>query len=139
MTHPARIAKTAALAIITACATPLQADDSQLAKSLESIDQTIAKGPYKPEWASLKAHQDPEWFRDAKFGIYTHWGPVTVGAEDGPAGVQWYGKSMYDPNSPTFLYHLKKYGDQHQTSSYPFILLQKHLPKGYDIFITLKC
>ena len=62
-------------------------------------------GPYQPAWESLKAHQDPEWFRDAKFGIYTHWGPVTVGSEDCPAGGQWYGHEMYDPRSRVFAFH----------------------------------
>jgi len=56
----------------------------------------------------------PEWFRDAKFGIYTHWGPITVGAEDGPGGVQWYGRNMYMEKSPTFAYHRQKFGDQRQ-------------------------
>lgn len=69
---------------------------------------------YEPTWESLSKHKIPEWFRDAKFGIYTHWGPVTVGAEDGPGGVQWYGRSMYMDSSPTFEYHLKKYGDQNK-------------------------
>jgi len=72
-----------------------------------------AAGSYEPTWESLRKHQDPEWFRDAKFGIYTHWGPVTVGAEDGPGGVQWYGRNMYVESSPTFAYHRKKFGDQH--------------------------
>ena len=95
--------------------TPARADDAQLAAGLETVDATIAKGPFKPEWESLKAHQDPEWFRDAKFGIYTHWGPVTVGAEDGTnGGVQWYGKNMYDPKNKVFEYHRNKYGDQNQ-------------------------
>ncbi len=85
-----------------------------LAAELRRIDQTLAAGPYRAEWTSLQAHRDPEWFRDAKFGIYTHWGPVTVGAEGGPGGVQWYGKSMYEPKSPTFEYHRKKYGEQKQ-------------------------
>jgi len=70
--------------------------------------------PYKPAWESLSKHEVPEWFRDAKFGIYTHWGPVTVGAEDGPGGVQWYGRNMYVEKSPTFDYHRKKYGDQNK-------------------------
>jgi hypothetical protein len=43
-------------------------------------------GPFEPTWESLKKHQDPDWFRDAKFGIYTHWGPVTVGSEDSGEG-----------------------------------------------------
>lgn len=42
---------------------------------------------YEPTWESLSKHKIPEWFRDAKFGIYTHWGPVTVGAEDGPGAA----------------------------------------------------
>ena len=69
-------------------------------------------GPYRPTWESLKAHKDPEWFRDAKFGIYTHWGPVTVGSEDCPAGGQWYGHEMYDPKSGVFAFHQQRFGDQ---------------------------
>ncbi len=75
---------------------------------------TGAEKPYEPTWKSLKRHKAPEWFQDAKFGIYTHWGPVTFGAEDGPNGVQWYGRSMYLEKNPTFEYHRKKYGDQNQ-------------------------
>ncbi|MCK4292026.1 MAG: alpha-L-fucosidase [Planctomycetes bacterium] len=73
-----------------------------------------AEEAYQPMWESLQKHEAPEWFRDGKFGIYTHWGPVTVGAEDGPGGVQWYGRNMYVPNSPTFEYHRKRFGDQHK-------------------------
>ena len=91
----------------------VRADEVALTNELKTIEATIAQGLFQPDWESLKAHQDPEWFRDAKFGIYTHWGPVTVGAEDGPAGGQWYGHSLYDTNSPTFKYHQKKFGDQH--------------------------
>ena len=72
-----------------------------------------APGPFKPEWSSLKTHQDPEWFRDAKFGIYTHWGPVTVGCEDAPRGGEWYGREMYLTNNPIFAWHQQKFGDQH--------------------------
>lgn len=90
-----------------------RADEIALTNELRTIDATIAQGPFQPDWSSLKAHQDPEWFRDAKFGIYTHWGPVTVGSENGPAGGQWYGHSLYDSNSPTFKYHRETFGDQH--------------------------
>ncbi|UCG49881.1 MAG: alpha-L-fucosidase [Phycisphaerales bacterium] len=41
---------------------------------------------YEPDWQSLKRHQTREWSLDAKFGIYTHWGHATVGADHGPAG-----------------------------------------------------
>jgi len=56
---------------------------------------TAPEPTFKPDWPSLHAHRDPEWFRDAKFGIYTHWGPVTVGCEDAPQGGEWYGREMY--------------------------------------------
>lgn len=69
-------------------------------------------GPFQPDWESLKAHPVPEWFRDAKFGIYTHWGPVTAGCEEAPSGMEWYGRQMYDEKHPAFKYHQQKFGDQ---------------------------
>ncbi len=69
-------------------------------------------GPFKPEWESLKTHTNPEWFRDAKLGIYTHWGPVTVGCEDAPKGGEWYGMQMYQRKNPIFEWHKEKFGDQ---------------------------
>jgi alpha-L-fucosidase len=69
-------------------------------------------GPFEPKWESLRAHKNPEWFRDAKLGIYTHWGPVTVGCEDAPEGGEWYGMQMYQPKNPIFEWHRKKFGDQ---------------------------
>ena len=86
----------------------------ELTKSLALIDQTIAKGPYQPDWASLKTHTDPDWFRDDKFGIYTHWGTVTVGSQDGPDSAEWYGDNMYNSRSPLFKYPSEKFGDQNQ-------------------------
>ena len=37
--------------------------------------EPVAEGPFKPDWDSLKQYQCPEWFRDAKFGIWAHWPP----------------------------------------------------------------
>jgi alpha-L-fucosidase len=69
--------------------------------------------PYEATWKSLSRHGNPEWFRDAKFGIYTHWGPVTIGAEDAKKGsVQWYGMGMYQPKDAAFQFHREKFGDQ---------------------------
>ena len=44
--------------------------------------------PYKPTWNSLKNHETPQWLKDGKFGIYTHWGVYAVPAQ-GPNGT-WY-------------------------------------------------
>ena len=107
------------LVLIAGGARPAQAEPTppyspELTKTLAAIDQTIAQGPYKPDWDSLKAHTDPAWFQNDKFGIYTHWGPVTVGAEDGPNDAQWYGDNMYDSNNPLCAYHRAKYDDQNK-------------------------
>ncbi len=84
---------------------------ANLGKTISRVDATIAAGPFKPDWASLHQHQDPEWFRDAKFGIYTHWGPVTVGSA--PTGAEWYGNELYQPTDPAFKWHQQHIGDQH--------------------------
>ena len=80
--------------------------------------KTVASGPFEPAWDSLRNHyQSPEWFNDAKFGIYTHWGPVTVGSETTNVwGCQWYGRSMYRKKDRTKLFeaHRRAFGDHNQ-------------------------
>lgn len=41
--------------------------------------------PYQPTTESLRRHKAPQWFEDAKFGIFIHWGPYAV-----PAFHEWY-------------------------------------------------
>ena len=73
-----------------------------------------SKETYQPNWQSLSKHQTPEWFRDAKFGIYTHWGPNTVADENASGDwAQWFGMRMYMTSNPTFEYSKKTFGDQH--------------------------
>ena len=55
----------------------------------------IADGPFKPDWDSLtQLPEAPEWFRDAKFGIWAHWGPQCQ-----PEHGDWYARSMYEEGS----------------------------------------
>jgi len=91
---------------------------------------TTTTGSFSPTWESLKSHHDPEWFRDAKLGIYTHWGPVTVGCEDCPKGGQWYGGEMYNPKSPVFAFHKQRFGDQAKVGYKDVIPLFK--PEKFD-------
>jgi alpha-L-fucosidase len=57
--------------------------------------QTISAQTFKPEWDNLKQHKaSPEWFADAKLGIYFHWGVYSVPATDG----EWYPRWMYVPD-----------------------------------------
>ena len=53
-----------------------------LAMSGVSRSACAADGPYKPTWESLRQYKEiPEWLREGKFGIYTHWGPYAVHAQ----------------------------------------------------------
>ena len=65
----------------------------------------IAEGPFKPSDESFTQYQYPEWFRDAKFGIWAHWGPQAV-----PRQGDWYAKRMYQEGSSGYKYHLEHYG-----------------------------
>ena len=62
-------------------------------------------GPYKPVWDSLLQYDAPEWYRDAKFGIWAHWSPQCV-----PETGDWYARNMYEEGSPDYKYHLEHYG-----------------------------
>lgn len=63
---------------------------------------------FTPTWRSLRTHNTPQWFRDAKFGIYTHWGPYSVPAF-GRNG-SWYPYNMYREGTPQHEHHVKTYG-----------------------------
>jgi len=63
------------------------------------------------EKSLIKNYQYPEWFRDAKFGIYTHWGPVTQALQYSEKAFGWYGRLMYTDGHPAQKYHEKYFGD----------------------------
>ena len=65
----------------------------------------IAAGPFEPTWRSLAQYQVPDWFRDAKFGIWAHWGPQCQ-----PERGDWYARGMYEEGSDQYNYHIQKYG-----------------------------
>jgi alpha-L-fucosidase len=65
----------------------------------------INPGPYHPSESSLKQYQYPEWFRDAKFGIWAHWGPQAV-----PRHGDWYARELYQEGSSDYTDHLSRYG-----------------------------
>lgn len=68
-----------------------------------------AQEVYKPSWNSLKNWRTPQWLRDGKFGIYTHWGVYAVPAQ-GPNGT-WYANQVYTKaDSPQRKYHEATYG-----------------------------
>ena len=67
-----------------------------------SLRPSIAAGPFTNTPESLAAYRVPEWFRDAKFGIWAHWGPQSA-VEAG----DWYARNMYIQGERQYKYHLE--------------------------------
>jgi len=66
----------------------------------------VAPGPFQPSWDSLASgYQVPDWFRDAKFGIWAHWGPQCQ-----PEMGDWYAQRMYQFDGSIYKFHVQKYG-----------------------------
>jgi alpha-L-fucosidase len=63
---------------------------------------------YQPTWESIQKYSVPSWYRDAKFGIFIHWGVYSVPAFEN----EWYPRNMYIRDSSANKYHRKTYGDQ---------------------------
>lgn len=67
--------------------------------------EPIAPGKFAPTWQSLQQYEVPEWFRDAKFGIWAHWGPQCE-----PERGDWYARQMYSQGNPQYEDHLARFG-----------------------------
>ena len=68
-------------------------------------NEPIKTGKFEPTWESLQQYEVPEWFRNAKFGIWAHWGPQCQ-----PEQGDWYTRFMYDEGSRQYNWHLENYG-----------------------------
>jgi alpha-L-fucosidase len=85
----------------------------------KEILEYIEKGPYSADWSSLTDWEMPEWFTDAKFGIFIHWGVYSVPA----FANEWYSRNMYVKDSPEYKHHIETYGE--------------HTKFGYKDFIPM--
>jgi alpha-L-fucosidase len=72
---------------------------------VDTAREPLAAGVFQPTWASLQQYQTPEWFRDAKFGIWAHWGPQCQ-----PEHGDWYARGMYEEGSDHYRFHVEQYG-----------------------------
>ena len=82
--------------LLAAFAAPLIGEPAR-ANPKSAKGPAIARGRFAPTPASLKTYQTPEWFRDAKFGIWAHWGPQAV-----PRAGDWYARNMYIWGHPQY-------------------------------------
>jgi alpha-L-fucosidase len=67
--------------------------------------EPVIAGKFEPTWESLKQYHCPQWFRDAKFGIWAHWG-----AQCEPEDGDWYARGMYQTGSWQYQFHTNHYG-----------------------------
>ena len=76
---------------------------------------------FEPSWDSLRQYSVPDWYQDAKFGIFIHWGVYSVPA----FGNEWYPRNMYRQGTAEFKHHAETYGPQAKFGYKDFIPLFK--------------
>jgi alpha-L-fucosidase len=87
-------------------ALPLAAADlAQFSSRISDKAEPVAPGKFQPTWESLRQYEVPEWYRNAKFGIWAHWGPQCQ-----PEQGDWYARAMYQEGSDDNKYHVAHYG-----------------------------
>jgi len=91
-------------AALLATTAPTSAQERDIVRVSEA-HEPMQTGQFTPDWESLKTYQTPEWFRNAKFGIWAHWGPQCVeGSGD------WMARSMYMEGDAAYKFHCEHYG-----------------------------
>ena len=81
------------------------------------MSQQNAQKYYEPTWDSLAQYSVPKWFKDAKLGIFIHWGVYSVPA----FANEWYSRNMYRQGSPEFKHHRETWGEHTQFGYKDFI------------------
>lgn len=95
---------------------------SEIEERLAQIEAVADHGPFQPTWESItNLFRTPDWYRDAKFGVFIHWGVYSVPA----FGSEWYPRNMYAQDSAEFKHHIATYGSQSEFGYKDFIPLFK--------------
>lgn len=92
-----------------------------MAITLQTIQETIAAGPFAASWDSLEGYRVPDWYQNDKFGIFIHWGVYSVPG----FGNEWYPHNMYVKDSPAYEHHRRTYGPHDQFGYKDFIPMFK--------------
>ena len=106
---------------------------AKIDQQVERVNTATKKGPFKADWDSLGAYRVPLWFRDAKFGIFIHWGVYSVPA----FGNEWYSRNMYVEGTPAFKHHIETYGPQSKFGYKDFIPMFKAEHFNADDWVEL--
>ena len=99
---------------------------------VSTVKEPMTPGKFQPTWGSLRQYQTPEWFRDAKFGIWFCYGPQCE-PEDG----DWYARNMYAEGSAQYRFHVATYGPPSRFGFKDVIHLWKADKWDADKLVTL--
>ncbi len=109
-----------------------------------AIQGLAGNGPFKADWESLLDYEAPEWYRDAKFGIWAHWSPQCV-----PEDSDWYARNMYIQGQGQYRYQIEHYGHPSKfgykdlcgqwtlLNWEPEALIQRYQKAGAKLFLAL--
>jgi alpha-L-fucosidase len=99
--------------------------ETRIETAVQKAQQVAEQGPFQPNWKSLENYEIPQWYKDAKFGIFIHWGVYCV-----PAFMnEWYPRMMYIDEKTwrgnAYRHHLETYGPQSKFGYKDFIPMLK--------------
>ncbi|MEO7047951.1 MAG: alpha-L-fucosidase [Ferruginibacter sp.] len=90
--------------IFLLCSFTILAQDNKLVV-VNTTKEPMASGKFEPTLESLQQYKVPDWYRNAKFGIWAHWGPQCQ-----PEQGDWYARGMYEEGSAYYKWHVQHYG-----------------------------
>jgi alpha-L-fucosidase len=88
--------------------------DGERNRLLAEADRQAHDGPYRPDWAALMKYEQPQWYKDAKFGIFIHWGVYSVPAAEN----EWYPRNMYDPTNGAYKNFRERFANGDESKGY---------------------
>ena len=94
--------------------------DTERSRLLAEAERQANNGPYRPEWESLVKYQQPQWYKDAKFGIFIHWGVYAVPAAEN----EWYPRNMYRPKEGAYKHFRDQYAKGDDSKGYKDLIPQ---------------
>ncbi|KAA6301496.1 MAG: hypothetical protein EZS26_002370 [Candidatus Ordinivivax streblomastigis] len=99
-----------------------QTNTSIIPIDIESVASPKGTEVFQPNWENIaQNYQFPEWFADAKFGIFIHWGVTTIPA----FGLSWYPRFMYEKGTSDYEHHVATWGDPSEFGYKDFIPMWK--------------
>jgi alpha-L-fucosidase len=91
--------------------------DAKRTQILREVDRQDTTGPYRADWKTLRKFEIPQWYKDAKFGIFIHWGVFAVPGSQN----EWYPRNMYRKKDPAYKEHIERFGPQEKFGYKDFI------------------